>query len=211
VKSPSFPKRDPGEASFWDLRYEAGFAPWDAGRVPERMRRFIASHAPAPSRALVPGCGAAYEVRALAESGWDVVGIDFSAEALDAARTVLGPFRDRAIQADFFGAIAGAPFDLVYERAFLCALPRRLWPAWGARMAELVVPGGLLAGFFFFDPALLSETAKAERGPPFALADARELEALLAGFERVEDEAVADSIAVFAGHERWQAWRRLAT
>ena len=202
MKSPSFPKRDPGEASFWDLRYEAGFAPWDAGRVPERMRRFIASRAPAPSRALVPGCGAAYEVRALAESGWDVVGIDFSAEALDAARTVLGPFKDRAIQADFFGAIAGAPFDLVYERAFLCALPRRLWPAWGARMAELVAPGGVLAGFFFF--------GQAERGPPFPLHDARELEGLLPHFERVEDEAVADSIAVFAGHERWQAWRRRA-
>lgn len=201
MKSPTFPKRDPGEPSFWDLRYEAGFAPWDAGRVPERMRRFIAAHGPA--RALVPGCGAAYEVRALAEARWDVVGIDFSAEALDAAHAVLGPFKDRAVQADFFGSIPGAPFDLVYERAFLCALPRRLWTAWGTRMAELVAPGGVLAGFFFF--------AETERGPPFPLHDARELEALLPDFERVEDEAVSDSIAVFAGHERWQAWRRRAS
>jgi hypothetical protein len=199
VNSPSFPKRDPGEAAFWDLRYEARFAPWDAGRVPARLRRFIATHAPA--RALVPGCGSAHEVRALAEAGWDVLGIDFSAAALAAARPVLGPFKARVRQADFFGALPEAPFQLVYERAFLCALPRRLWPPWGERMAQLVAPNGWLAGFFFI--------AEAERGPPFPLHGQDELDALLAPhFERVEDEAVEDSIAVFAGRERWQAWRR---
>ena len=200
MNSPSFPKRDPGEAAFWDLRYEARFAPWDAGRVPERLRRFIATHATA--RALVPGCGSGYEVRALAEAGWDVLGIDFSACALAAARPVLGPFESRVRQADFFGALPEAPFEFVYERAFLCALPRRLWPAWGERMAELVAPGGWLAGFFFI--------AQGDRGPPFPLHGQDELDALLEpDFERVEDEPVADSIAVFAGRERWQAWRRL--
>ena len=199
MKSPTFPKRDPGEASFWDLRYEAGFAPWDAGRVPERLRRFIATHAAA--RALVPGCGSAYEVRALAEAGWDVLGIDFSAEALAAARAILGPLAGRLRQADFFGTLPEAPFQFVYERAFLCALPRRLWPAWGERMAQVVAPGGLLAGFFLF--------GEGERGPPFPLHGADELAALLgAAFERIEDEPVADSIAAFSGRERWQAWRR---
>ena len=208
MNSPSFPKRDPGEAPFWDLRYEARFAPWDAGRVPQRLRRFIAAHAPA--RALGPGCGSAYEVRALAEAGWDVLGIDFSASALAAARPVLGPFETRVRQADFFGALPEAPFRFVYERAFLCALPRRLWSAWGERMAQIVAPGGWLAGFFFIAPAARVETGKAERGPPFPLHGQDELDALLVPhFERVEDEACADSIAVFAGRERWQAWRRM--
>jgi len=132
-----------------------------------------------------------------------VLGIDFSAEALAAARPVLGPFADRVRQADFFAPLAEAPFDLVYERAFLCALPRRLWPAWAARMAEVVGDDGLLAGFFFI--------ADGERGPPFPLHGQDELDALLApAFECVENEPVADSIAVFAGRERWQAWRRRA-
>ena len=201
MNSPSFPKRDPGEAGFWDLRYDASFAPWDAGRVPQRLRRFIATHAPA--RALVPGCGSAYEVRALAEAGWDVLGIDFSASALAAARPVLGPFEARVRQADFFGALPEAPFAFVYERAFLCALPRRLWTAWAERMAQIVAPGGSLAGFFFF--------GEGERGPPFPLHGQAELDALLSPhFERMEDEPVADSISVFAGRERWQAWRRRA-
>lgn len=181
------------------MRYEARFAPWDAGRVPARLRAFIAAHA--PTRALVPGCGSAYDVRALAEAGWDVLGIDFSASAVAAARAVLGPLEKHVRQADFFGALPGEPFPFVYERAFLCALPRRLWPAWGERMAGLVAPGGMLAGFFFI--------SEGERGPPFPLHAQGELDALLAAhFERVEDEPVGDSIAVFAGRERWQAWRR---
>jgi hypothetical protein len=205
VSTPSFPKRDPADPSFWDLRYEARFAPWDAGRVPARLSTFIAREA--PGSALVPGCGSAYEVRAFAEAGWRVLGIDFSAEAIAAARGVLGPWGERLRQADFFAPLPEAPFDFVYERAFLCALPRRMWPDWGRRMAEVVRPGGILAGFFFIVPA--GPSGYAERGPPFPLHSQAELDALLVpAFTREEDQPVADSIEVFAGRERWQAWRR---
>ena len=150
---------------------------------------------------LVPGCGAARDVRFLAESGWKVVGIDFSHEALAAARAILGPYVNSVRYGDFFADIPEAPFEVVYERAFLCALPRRLWPSWGERVAELVEPGGHLAGYFYFDTG--------ERGPPFALHDAAQLAGLLApAFERVEDADVGDSIDVFRGKERWQVWQR---
>jgi SAM-dependent methyltransferase len=199
VDTPSFPKRDPAGAEFWDLRYGARFAPWDAGRVPAQLRAFAL--ASPRTRVLVPGCGSAWDVRFLAESGFEVCGIDFSAEAIAAARAVLGPFADRVRQSDVFAPIAGEPFPLVYERAFLCALPRRMWPDWGQRMAGLVAPQGVLAGFFYFDAG--------ESGPPFALHAQQELDRLLApAFERVEDAAVDDSIDVFKGKERWQLWRR---
>lgn len=150
---------------------------------------------------LVPGCGSALDVRFLAESGWDVLGIDFSPEALAAALPVLGPHRSRVRRADFFAPMAEAPFDAVYERAFLCALPRRLRGDWGRRVAQLVKPGGLLAGYFFFD--------EGERGPPFPLHSQEELAALLEpAFERIEDAPVPDSIPVFTGRERWQVWRK---
>lgn len=200
MSTPSFPKSDPAGPEFWDLRYGARFAPWDAGRVPERLRGFVAE-ASAPRRVLVPGCGSAWDVRFLAESGWDVTGIDFSHEALAAARAVLGPHAARVHQGDFFAPVEGEPFEMVYERAFLCALPRRMWADWGRRMAQVVAPGGALAGFFFFDAG--------ERGPPFALNSQAQLDALLApAFERVENAPVEDSIAVFQGKERWQVWRR---
>ena len=103
--------------------------------------------------------------------------------------------------ADFFDFEGDAPpFDAIYERAFLCALPRRVWSDWASRASELLRPGGLLFGNFFFDSNV--------KGPPFGV-DQAELDALLAGeFERIEDEPVEDSIPAFAGRERWQVWRR---
>src|SRR3970282_1341679 len=97
-------------------------------------------------RVLIPGCGTGYEVRPFAERGHEVLAIDFSDAAVEAARRELGVLADRVRKADSF-TCEPRPFDLVYERAFLCALPCSLWPAWGRRMAELVGPGGELAGF----------------------------------------------------------------
>lgn len=198
--TPTFPRHDPADAAFWEVRYAERFAPWDAGGVPAQLRAFVANHPP-DGPALVPGCGSAHDVRFLAEYGWPVVGLDFSAAAVGEAQRVLGPFSACVRQGDFFAPIPEAPFALVYERAFLCALPRRMWAAWARRLAQLVAPGARLAGFFFF--------GEGERGPPFPLNGQAELDALLGdAFERVEDLPVSDSIPAFAGGERWQVWQR---
>jgi thiopurine S-methyltransferase len=193
------PKEDPAGPEFWERRYRERVTPWDAGRSPAEVQALIAGLAP-HRRVLIPGCGSAYEARAFAEAGHDVIAIDFSEAALAAARRVLGEWQTVLRQADFFSADLGVPFDLVYERAFLCALPRRLWPAYVARVAEVLRPGGRLAGYFYW--------SEGERGPPFGLRPG-ELETLLAGtFARIADVAVQESIPVFAGKERWQVWVR---
>ena len=192
------PKLDPAGPDFWDLRFREGFMPWDAGGVPAALRKFLARE-PAGRRVLVPGCGSGYEVRAFADAGHEVVAIDFSAAAIEAAQHVLGELGRVVVRGDFFAHSLGE-YDLVYERAFLCALPRPLWPRWAARVAEVIRPGGRLAGFFYWSDD--------GRGPPFGLKPG-ELESLLApAFDRTEDASVIDSIPVFAGRERWQIWRR---
>lgn len=166
--------------------------------MPARLARY---EMPPRQRVLVPGCGAGYEVKFFAERGHDVLGIDFSDAALEAAGQVLGELADRVRKADFF-SLAVEPFDLVYERTFLCALPRAHWPQWGAKIATLVRPGGRLAGFFYFNDN--------ERGPPFGISADR-LHALLdRHFELREDEPVPaeQSVRLLAGHERWQVWER---
>jgi SAM-dependent methyltransferase len=199
VADPTFPKRDPADPEFWELRYGARFLPWDAGKVPAQLLAFVG--ASPPRRVLVPGCGSAWDVRSFAEHGWNVVGIDFSPAAVEEARRLLGPHARHVREADFFAPIPEAPFEVVYERAFLCALPRRMWGDWARRMAELIQPGGVVAGFFYFDAG--------ERGPPFPLHGEDELDGLMRGsFERIEDAPVDDSIPVFRGKERWQVWRR---
>lgn len=146
---------------------------------------------------LVPGCGSGYELRLFAGHGDDVLGIDFSDAALERAAK-LGV---RVRKADFF-ALEEKPFDVVYERTFLCALPRRRWPEWSARVPRLVRPGGVLAGFFFFDDN--------ERGPPFGISQTALRALLEPSFALIEDEPVpaAESVPVLAGRERWQVWKR---
>jgi SAM-dependent methyltransferase len=196
---PTFDSRDPAAPKFWSERFEQGFTPWDFGGVPEALARFV-TQTTRPYVTLIPGCGTGYEVAYLSEAGWDVTAIDFSPAAVDTARHKLGRWGDRVEQADFFSFTPPRPLELIYERAFFCALPHRLRPAVVARWAELLPPGGLLAGFFFFDDA--------PKGPPFGIA-AEELDGLLAQhFERIADAPVSDSNPVFAGKERWQVWER---
>lgn len=194
-----FAMADSSLPDFWDTRYLAGTTPWDAGAVPDALRRHAADF-PAQARILVPGCGSAYEIGFLGALGFDVTGIDFSLPAVERARAILGASAERVQQADFFTFGAPGSFDLIYERAFLCALPRKMWAAYASRCAQLLRPGGSLAGFFFYDDN--------PRGPPFGTSQV-ELTALLEpGFECIADEPVEASLPVFAGRERWQAWRR---
>jgi SAM-dependent methyltransferase len=196
---PAFSSRDPLSPQFWDERFERAFTPWERGGVSLALRRFVAA-ATRPLVALVPGCGTAHELALMCEAGWDATAIDFSPEAVARARALAGPWAGRIVQADFFAYAPARPLDLVYEQAFLCALPRARRPDVARRWAELLRQGGLLAGYFYFDDA--------EKGPPFGIArDA--LDALLTpAFECIVDEAVEDSIPVFAGKERWMVWRR---
>ncbi|MCG2584982.1 methyltransferase domain-containing protein [Massilia sp. TS11] len=193
-----FASRDPRDPAFWDERFARGFTPWDRGAVPADLQRFAATEA--PLRTLIPGCGTAWELDYLCALGWEVDAIDFAPEAVAQARARHPRWAVRLHEADFFAWQPAAPLELIYERAFLCAMPRARWPEVVARWAALLPPGGQLAGFFFFDAA--------PKGPPFG-ADPAVLQALLQPHFRLEEDGpVADSIPVFAGKERWQRWRR---
>ncbi|PQV52264.1 methyltransferase domain-containing protein [Paraburkholderia sp. BL21I4N1] len=196
---PDFATRDPNSPRFWDERFERGFMPWDQAGVPSTFQAFAARH---PGAAvLIPGCGSAYEALWLAERGNPVRAIDFSPAAVAAAHAQLGARHAHLVeQADFFTYEPPFAPEWIYERAFLCALPLALRADYARRMAELLPSGALLAGFYF-----IGATPK---GPPFGIERA-ELDALLTPyFELIEDEAVNDSIPVFAGRERWLTWRR---
>ena len=192
--------QDSSRPEFWDTRFRDGVTPWDAGRTPAKLAAWLGGKR-STLKVLVPGCGAGYEVRFFAERGHDVLGIDFSDEAIEAARRGLGRFAHCVRKADFF-ALAEGPFDLVYERAFLCALPRTVWPDWARRMVELVRTGGELAGFFYLDDN--------PRGPPFGTSKDELKRLLERAFENAADEPVpaGNSIPVFKDKEIWQVWKR---
>ncbi|SDQ87761.1 methyltransferase domain-containing protein [Paraburkholderia tuberum] len=196
--APDFATRDPDSPEFWDERFERHFTPWDQAGVPSAFRAFAERHRDVA--VLIPGCGSAHEAVWLARQGNPVRAIDFSPAAVAAAREQLGAHASLVEQADFFTYAPPFAPAWIYERAFFCALPPARRADYAQRMGELLPAGGLLAGIFF-----IGATPK---GPPFGV-ERGELDALLTPyFELVEDEAVDDSIAVFAGRERWLAWRR---
>jgi len=189
----------PEHPDFWCKRFGEGVTPWDAGRVQGDFASFVAARTQ-PLNTLIPGCGSAWEASHLADHRWPVTALDFSPTAVACAREVLADQAVDLVCADFFAWQPAQALDLIYERAFLCALPRKLWADWGTRVAELLPPGGLLAGYFFVCDQL--------KGPPFGILPEQLDALLLPNFECLTDQPVADSIPVFAGRERWQVWRR---
>lgn len=192
--------QDSSRPEFWDTRFRDGVTPWDAGGVPPALKNWIGRRR-GRLRVLIPGAGTGYEVRLFAAHGHDVLAIDFSDAAIEAAKRELGSLSGRVRKADFFGLQDG-PFDVVYERAFLCALPRTLWPEWARRMAELVSPGGVLAGFFYLDDN--------QRGPPFGVSREGLNDLLGKAFDLTESQVLPpeQSLPVFQGKEIWQVWTR---
>lgn len=189
---------------FWNHRYASGRTPWDQGRVPAALSRYLRTHPGGGLRALVPGCGSGHEIGALAAAGYSVTAIDFSPAAIAQAKAHAAPaLADRVILGDFFSHdFSGAPFDLIYERTFLCALSPDFWPKLVARLAALLRAGGTLAGEYFF--------GEKDGGPPFGL-DPREPAQLFdRDFNLVFDAAIPadESLPLFAGRERWQERRR---
>lgn len=193
---------------FWNHRFRTGTTPWEAGKPPLLLCDFAVRYeeqnlesAGARPRVLVPGCGSAWDAAFLARRGWETTALDFSAAAIEAARSTLGDsWSGTLLCADFFSFRPDTAFDVIYERAFLCALPRSRWAEYAQRMAGLLRPGGLLAGYFFIS----DEVA----GPPFGVLPEQLENLLTPQFTRNEDRPVADSLPVFAGRERWQVWQR---
>ena len=68
----------------FELRYLLGDVPWDTGISPPELLAFLDRHP--PGRALDLGCGTGTNALTLAERGWQVTAIDFSARALRVAR-----------------------------------------------------------------------------------------------------------------------------
>ena len=200
TNAPEFATRDPARASFWNERFERGFIPWDQAGVQPAFEAFALAHRGQP--VLIPGCGNAWEAGWLAGRGYEVRAIDFAPAAVASARDVLGDRASVVEEADFFTYRPPFTPGWIFERAFLCALPKAQRSRYATRMAELLPAGALLAGFFF-----LGVTPS---GPPFGI-DRGELDALLVPhFDLLDDHAVEGSLAVFEGRERWLTWRRRA-
>ena len=123
----------------WDARYQQGTDGWELGKAAPPLQAFLEHHPRAPQPdgpVLVPGCGRGHEAALLARLGFEVIGLDFSSEAIREARRLHGEHpRLRWLQADLFDA------DALSQRAHYRSTVDRLLRA-----------EGWLLGLFFCHP-----------------------------------------------------------
>lgn len=148
----------------WESHYQQNDTPWEKGAAAPGLVDFLAAE-PIRGRVLVPGCGLGHDVRALAATADEVVGLDIAPSAIEAARRFARTGHERYEPANLFAlpaALRGA-FDWVFEHTCFCAIDLSLRPAYVESVAGALKPGGRLLAIFYLDPGNHSP----DEGPPF--------------------------------------------
>ena len=149
----------------WDQDYSTGDTPWDAGAPSPALLEVIAKgELPTGVNVMVPGCGYGHDVRALAEAGCKVTGLDISETAIAGARMANGTVGADYRIADLFdpGLVSEKHYDVIWEHTCFCAIMPSERDAYVDATYNLLKPGGVLLGVFF---AFADEPDL--EGPPF--------------------------------------------
>ena len=134
---------DYAKPSFWNQTYlgldHTGFG----DRWTTAFLGALAEHG--VERILDLGCGLGSEVMALARKGYDVMGLDYSSEAISIARSKCGPAQ-RFIEADMAEPLPfpNDHFDAVMSNVAAHMFPDRITRSLSAEVGRIVRTGGLL-------------------------------------------------------------------
>ena len=149
------------DAGYWNNRYEKTETGWDIGSVSSPLKAYIDQLSDKHLSILIPGCGNAYEAEYLLQHGFtNITLIDISSVLVESIKEKFAAYTGKqlhVIEGDFFKL--DKQFDLVLEQTFFCALHPSQREAYVHKMAEILKPGGKLAGVLF--------NRDFEGGPPF--------------------------------------------
>ena len=196
----------------WEERYQKGDTPWEKGRAAppllELLARLESGHW-GDGPVMVPGCGLGHDVRALAQLGIPVCGVDLAHSAVGKAREFppvaeetfeLGDFLDPAWR-------AAREFSAVWEHTCFCAIDPADRPRYVEAVAACLPAGGLLAGVFFLNPY---DPGEETNGPPFGVTMAELDAGFSPWFERLDGWVPQSSFPGREGREWIGLYRRLA-
>lgn len=186
----------------WEANYQRNETPWDKGAPSPGLVDFLRNE-PVLGRVLVPGCGLGHDVRALAATADEVVGLDIAPSAVKGARTFPAVGGESYELADLFALpprLLGC-FDWVWEHTCFCAIDPAMREAYVAAVAEALRPGGHLLAVFYLDPG----HDHPGEGPPFGVSKA-ELDALFAPRFTLVREWLPEN--AYAGREA-REWMRV--
>ncbi len=131
------------------LLYRIGLRPWEFDDTPPELATLgEASGDPEPGRALDLGCGAGKHALRVAGRGWEVVGVDFVARAVERARAraAAAGVNARFVVGDVTrlrDLDLGGTFDVVYDVKCFHGLPESSRPSYLEAVSQSCRPGGL--------------------------------------------------------------------
>lgn len=203
-------ERNAGEA-FWADRWRTGRTGWDQGGphplLPGLLKEAEESGFLKPGdKILEPGAGRAHNGAYLARRGYLVTSFDAAPEAIAEARKAYGSEKNLTlVVADALeakGAWKGE-FQGVFDRAMLCALPRKLRKTYAGACFDHLVPDGVFLSIPFTECRIPES-----EGPPFQVTMADLSGILIAGFSLASatDHALPESDRIVK--ETACIWRR---
>jgi SAM-dependent methyltransferase len=136
-------------------RYRAGAAPWDTGITPPEIHAILAELP--PGRAIDVGCGTGTTLRTLLDAGWQADGVDFVAQAIEAAEGKLAPYgagQYALLCADVSRldalALPHAPYDLAIDIGCGHSVPPARQMDYVSGLAARLKPGATLMLYVHF-------------------------------------------------------------
>ncbi len=164
------------DSEYWEERYQQGKTAWDLGMAaPPFVSLLQASDSPTPGRIAVLGCGRGYDALLFANYGFEVIGFDFAASAIDDANALLTNLKKtnsenydlktniNFLQKDIFELSQDFPtyFDYVLEHTCFCAIDPKARSLYLELLKSILKPQGQLIALFF--------THNRPGGPPFGV------------------------------------------
>lgn len=156
---------------------------------------------PIRGRIIVPGCGCGHNVRAIAEGGAEILGIDATPRAIEEALRRPVVARERYLRADWLRLPVsfGQTFDWVVEEGSFCALPPSERSSYVDAVEFALRKGGQFLGIF---PLHSREEAGRTR------TSADELNALFSRFWMVAKWQPKRSFGTDEGREEVRLYRK---
>ena len=127
----------------FDRMYRAPITPWGDVRIPQELRELIATCQPRTSLEL--GCGIGRFSSFMAKQGIEATGVDFSAVAIEKARTRTA--HDEKQPTFLIGDVTNLnmlhePFDVSFDIGCFQCLDEEGHPKYAAEVYRLLKPGG---------------------------------------------------------------------
>ncbi|MEB3178172.1 MAG: methyltransferase domain-containing protein [Nostocaceae cyanobacterium] len=192
------------DADYWDKRYQQGTTGWDLGTAAPAFTSLLRScAAPPPGKVAVLGCGRGYDALLFQKSGFEVVGFDFAASAINDALTLAKVCGSSAtfLQRNIFdlpGEFASY-FDYLVEHTCFCAIEPINRPAYVEVAKSILNRQGELIGLFF--------THNRPGGPPFGVTPAEIRQYFSQDFDILCLDPVTNSVPERQGQEHLGRFR----